>query len=64
MDCQLKEKNDRNFLIITGSSTDGTYYSFLNTKQAFGLEPNKPITVKMVLKRGDYFKHDYIKIIK
>ena len=61
MDAQLRNKK---VLIIKGSSSNGTYYSFLSTKQAFGLEPNKPITVKMVLKRGDLFTTDYIKITK
>lgn len=65
MDAQLREKNNKKVLIVKGSTSDGTYYSFLNTKQAFGLKPNEPITVKMVLKIGDgFYTKDYIKIMK
>ena len=64
MDCQLREQNNKKVLLVKGYQSDGTYYSFLNTKQAFGLKPNEPITVKMVLKTGGWSNSDYIKIMK
>ena len=64
MDCELEEKNDVKFLIIKGYQSDHTYIRLLETIRAFGLKTNEPIIVKMVLKRGDFFTNDYIKITK
>lgn len=61
MDAQLRNKK---VLIIEGSTSDGTYYNFLNTIEAFGLKNNESITVKMILKTGDHFNNDQIKITK
>lgn len=66
MDCQLREQVDKRekVLIIKGSTSDRTYHNFFDTIQAFGLKLNEPITVTMVLKTGDCFNYDYIKITK
>ena len=64
MHSHLREKNNVKFLVIKGYQNDFTYVRLLKTIDAFGLDVEKPITVKMVLKRGDLFTNDYIKITK